>query len=93
MKKEAKDLKEKRVEQVKEQWIWDVLNCDLYIQIIYYHSNKIRRDIDNYGKLVLDCMSGIVYNDDVQIVKMLLKKEIDKKNPRVDIYVQKVKDE
>lgn len=92
MKKEAKELKALRVEQVKEQRKQKTIESQIVLCIEYYHKNHIRRDIDNYWKLVLDCMTNIVYMDDVQIVEMNLKKYIDKENPRVEIYIKEITD-
>ena len=64
-------------------YVWDIR-----LDITYYHWSKTKRDIDNYGKLVLDCMTWIVYEDDSQIVEMNLKKFYDKSNPRVEIVVR-----
>lgn len=88
MKKEAHKLKEKRQEEVKKQWEWWVLDYELWIAIRYYHWDRRIRDIDNYWKLVLDCMTGIVYEDDSQIRHMYLSKYFDKENPRVEIDIK-----
>ena len=33
-----------------------------------------RPDIDNYAKLVMDALNGIAYNDDSQVVRMIISK-------------------
>ena len=37
-----------------------------------YHGTKHKKDIDNYSKIVFDSLNGIVWEDDVQIQKMLV---------------------
>lgn len=88
MKAEAKKLKEKRVKEVKDQRKDTPCDFELWVWIRYYHWSLHKRDIDNYGKLVLDCMTGIVYNDDSQIKFMYLSKYIDKQDPRVEIEIK-----
>lgn len=60
---------------------------ELWLDITYYHWDKRKRDIDNYGKLVLDCMTWVVYDDDSQVSRMYVYRKYDKKNPRVEIIV------
>ena len=92
IKKEAKELKAKWVEEVKKQWKWEPVDYELWIGITYYHWDRRIRDIDNYWKIVLDCMTGIVYKDDSQIQYMYLGKKYDKENPRVEIIVKQSRD-
>lgn len=88
MKKEAKELKEKRVQEVKSQYDWEPLDYSLFMRVQYYHWSHTKRDIDNYAKLVLDSMAGIVFVDDSQIKFLFLSKHYDKQNPRVEITVK-----
>jgi len=44
-------------------------------------------DIDNFSKIVLDSCTGIVWNDDSQIQSLLIIKNYDKKNPRIELDV------
>jgi len=46
-------------------------------------------DIDNFEKFVFDCLSGVVYRDDAQIVSCLHDKRYSE-NPRVEIEIRKV---
>lgn len=88
MKAEAKRLKAKRQEEVRSQRKGDPVDYELWIWIRYYHWSLHKRDIDNYAKLVLDCMTDIVYLDDSQIKYMYLSKYIDKSDPRVEIEIK-----
>ena len=36
---------------------------------------KLSGDIDNYAKAVLDALNGVAYNDDKQIVVLMLEKK------------------
>lgn len=87
MSKEGKDLKESYQWQVKSQWNQPVIDSDVEIEIALFFPDMRRRDVDNWHKLTLDSMTGIVYKDDSQIVKMTVKKAIDKGNPRIEITI------
>lgn len=39
-----------------------------------YESRKLRGDIDNYTKLVLDALNRVAYDDDKQIVTLTIRK-------------------
>lgn len=57
------------------------------LKIILFFNDKRKRDIDNYNKILLDSMSGIVYEDDVQIQMLTIIKQYDKKQPRIEIEI------
>lgn len=95
MTKEAKKLKESYVSQIKEQmdrqdfeWYHDNEVC---MTIHLYHWDKRKRDIDNYGKLILDSMNWLLFNDDSQIQSMQVCKYYDKDHPRAEIDIRKVR--
>jgi len=54
--------------------------------------DKRVRDIPNSPKSLCDALNGVVYKDDFQIHKMTFNRKLDRKNPRVYIVVEKVKD-
>lgn len=87
MYKKAKDLKESYIEQVKQQYNWPVLECDVLVMVILYFWDRRSRDRDNYHKLSMDALEWIVYKDDSQIVEACVIKEYDKKNPRIEITI------
>lgn len=88
MKKEAKELKLRWIDEVKSQYDWEPLDYSLFVRVEYYHWSHTKRDIDNYAKLVLDSMSKIVFVDDSQIKYLFLSKHYDKENPRVEISIK-----
>ena len=88
MKASAKKLKEERQESIKQQRNWSPVDYELWVWIRYYHGDRRIRDIDNYAKLVLDAMTGIVYDDDSQIEYLYLSKYYDKEFPRVEISIK-----
>ena len=60
---------------------------DLAVNVVFYFPDKRRRDIDNCLKALLDCCTGVLYDDDSQITELHVYKEIDIKNPRTIIQV------
>ena len=56
----------------------------LGLHIAVYRPAK-RGDIDNYLKGILDALKGYVFNDDSQVVKLIVERFDDKANPRVEV--------
>jgi len=52
---------------------------------LYYGSHE--RDIDSSLKATLDCLQGVVYENDRQIVELLIRKYQDKLAPRLEIDI------
>lgn len=87
MSQEGRALKEKYQWAVRAQWRRPSFDGGFIIEVRLYFPDKRRRDIDNYHKIALDSMKGIVFHDDCQIAEMTTKKMIDEKNPRIEIYI------
>jgi crossover junction endodeoxyribonuclease RusA len=84
------DLKQDWQWQAKSQWKGGPLPGDVHMTAHLYHGTKRERDIDNFSKLLLDALTGIVYEDDSQIVSLTITKAYDKENPRVDVEIHTV---
>lgn len=67
--------------------IHDPLRGDIDMVIDFYFPDKKRRDSDNPLKLLWDSMTGIVYEDDSQIMTYCVRKHFDKENPRTEISI------
>ena len=83
----GKDLKEQYFYEAKSQWKKKPLEGDVTVNVILYFGDKRKHDIDNYNKLVLDSLTGIVYFDDEQIQELNVIKQYDKENPRIEITI------
>src|SRR3990167_5728022 len=83
-------LKESYQWQSKSQWKKPILTKAVGIEVRLYFGDKRKRDIDNYHKLSLDSLTGIVYEDDSQIQKMTVEKFYDKENPRIEIEIEEI---
>lgn len=84
---EARALKEDYQWQAKSQWQKKPLSGPLTVIISTYHDTKRKNDWDNFHKLSMDALTGIVYDDDSQITKAVVNKCYDKEDPRIEIEV------
>ena len=48
-------------------------------------------DIDGPVKALLDALSGIAYQDDVQVVRLIVDKQLDRHNPGVLVFVSETR--
>lgn len=87
MKKKAKERKEQYYWEAKSQWRKKVRTSVVGIDLVLVFGDRRRRDIDNYCKLPLDALEGVVYTDDKQIDSLNIEKTYDKEEPRIEIYV------
>lgn len=55
-----------------------------------YFGDKRKRDRDNYHKIAIDSLDGIVLKDDVLIEQAMVTKYYDKENPRYKIWILSV---
>ena len=90
MSKEGKSLKEGYQFQAQTQYKEKPLSGDLQVSIGLYFNRKGKHDIDNFGKILLDSLTGIIWEDDNQIVTEKVSKFYDKKLPRIEIEVEKI---
>lgn len=88
---EGKSLKESYQWQAKQQWGHEEpLKGRLKVTIITYHGMNGKKDWDNFHKLSMDALSGIVYEDDSQIYFATVMKAYDKKDPRIEIEIEEL---
>ena len=63
---------------------------EFYMDVFYPNE---RSDLDNSAKCVLDCCQKVkAFQNDNKIVKLVLRKFLDKKNPRIEFIIKKVDD-
>jgi len=83
----AKLLKEAYQWYAKQQFKQKLLTGDLEITIRLYFGTKRKYDWDNFHKLSMDALTGIVWQDDSQIQRATVEKFYDKENPRIEIEI------
>lgn len=85
---------------LKEAWQWEAksqykepaIEGAVSLSLTYYFGTKRKCDLDNFNKLTLDALTGILYNDDSQITELHIFKAYDKTNPRVEVSHQAIID-
>lgn len=60
---------------------------DVWVMIKWYRPRRIG-DIDGILKIILDGMSGHIYNDDKQVARLHVDRFEDKFRPRIEIQIQ-----
>lgn len=83
----CKTLKKSYQKQIMTQYTGTPLKTPLKAVLALWHGTKRLSDIDNFNKLVLDSLTGLVYEDDSQIIELAIRKRYDKANPRVEIEI------
>ncbi len=87
MSKIGKQTKEAYQWEMKSQYKGKPLLEPISVTAEFYFKDNLRRDVDNYNKLVLDAASGILWKDDSQIQELIIRKFVDKKLPRVVMVI------
>ena len=47
-----------------------IMKGPLRVSVVFSFKDKRRRDVDNYLKSTLDCLTGVIYDDDSQITEL-----------------------
>jgi Holliday junction resolvase RusA-like endonuclease len=87
MDKEFAKLKTYYSSEFRKQYKEKAITSNLSLIIEFYFKDKRKRDLDNYLKILLDSMNGLVWKDDSQIQELTLRKFIDVKNSRTEIII------
>lgn len=87
MTKEGKQLKEAYQWEAKAQWKGKPRADDLEVWITLYFGTKRKHDWDNFHKLSMDALTGIVWEDDSQIKHAHVEVAFDKRRPRIEIEI------
>lgn len=66
------------------------LDGRLWVCVNVYNKTERRNDIDNNLKLLFDGLNQIAWNDDRQIVELHVYLYQDKRNPRVELKVERL---
>lgn len=83
----SKILKDDYKWQAKQQYKGQIITEDVEVTIKIYFGTKRKVDWDNYHKLSMDALNGIVWEDDSQISVAHIYKDYDKSNPRIEIVI------
>jgi Holliday junction resolvase RusA-like endonuclease len=84
----AEELKEDYQLQALTQRPATPLTEGLKLTIKLFFGTKRKSDWDNFHKLSMDALTGIVWEDDRQIEEATVMKRFDKANPRIEITIE-----
>jgi len=56
----------------------------------FYFKDNIKRDLDNFSKILNDSLQWIIYENDTLIYRDRHEKLVDKDNPRVEVYIKEL---
>jgi len=84
----AKVRKEQYQWEAKTQWKGKILEGLLVADIKLYFKDKRVHDWDNYHKLSMDSLEGIVYKNDNQIYDSRVRRFLDRENPRIEVNIK-----
>lgn len=87
MTQKGKDLKESYQWQAKSQWKKRPTSEPIVIGVKLFFGTKRKADWDNFHKLSMDALTGIIWVDDSQIQKATVEKFYDKNNARIEIEI------
>lgn len=86
----AKINKESISWEARAQYKGQPLTGPVRLKIALYWGDRRKHDIDNI-KILLDALTGIVWEDDGQVTDLHVTKAYDKENPRVEILLEELK--
>lgn len=82
----AREAKDAIAWEARSQFRGKPLQGPVAMELTLYWPDRRKHDIDNI-KALLDALTGIIYEDDGQIVDLHTMKEFDKERPRVEMRV------
>ena len=77
--KAGRAAKESSAWEARRQYKGELITTPLSVEITFYFADNRRRDVDNWIKVILDPLTGIVWGDDSQITDLLVHKRKDVK--------------
>lgn len=84
---EGRALKEDYQWQARSQYHGEPLSEALKIAVTLFFGRRGRKDWDNFHKLSMDALSGIVWDDDSQVEEAVVRKAYDWQRPRIEITI------
>jgi Holliday junction resolvase RusA-like endonuclease len=83
-----REAKERAEWHIKKHWKGQPLTVPVQLEARCYFPDRRKRDAGNLSKMVLDAMSGIVFDDDSQVEdERWIKAGYDKRDPRIEVSV------
>jgi crossover junction endodeoxyribonuclease RusA len=90
MSKDGKERKEAYAWEARGQYHGKPLAIGLKLTVTLFFGTKRTHDADNYSKLLLDALTGIVWEDDSQVQDLRIIKAHDKVQPRIELVIEAI---
>lgn len=90
MKSDAKDTKNSYIMQARYQYKGEPLKTSLSVYIRIYFWDKRVRDWDNWHKISMDSLTGIIFDDDSQIKVATVQIMQPEKDARIEIIIDSI---
>lgn len=68
-------------------WTLPAKDQKIILEVTAFWPDKRRHDMNNSHKLLCDALEGVVYPDDCMVLVRDMDFSVDRKNPRLEVYV------
>jgi endodeoxyribonuclease rusA len=76
--------------EVLNQYRGKISTGALKVKIELFFATKHKRDIDNYNKQILDSLTGYIWEDDSQIEKLEVIKNIGSNENKIEVEIEEI---
>jgi len=76
--------------EASKQYRGEILTGILKVKIELFFATKHKRDIDNYNKQILDSLTGYIWEDDSQIEKLEVIKNIGSNENKIEVEIEEI---
>lgn len=83
----GKELKRLYAQIMRAKYQGKPTTESLQMEVKLYFGDRRKRDVDNFHKLIQDAGTGIIYEDDEQVQRIVVEKFYDKENPRSEVKI------
>ena len=87
---QGRALKEQYHWEARAPWRHKPLKGEVRMHVTLYFGTKRRADWDNFHMMSCDALSGIAYEDDIQIKQVTVALAYDKHNPRIELSISQL---
>lgn len=85
------DLRALMLRRRADWGVWPIMTEPVVVTMTFYRPSKIG-DLDGRIPWLLDCLQGLAYEDDKQVVAIHAYRHDDKVNPRVEVVIERLEE-
>jgi len=83
--KKTRDYQKKVALCAKAAGVKELYTGPVLVYVRFYMRNRVRKDVDNMAKSLLDGLNGVIWGDDSQVWALIASKGIDRAYPRAEV--------